>query len=462
MFAINQYNEGPHVPKLDGIILGRATTSEIVFFEQLGRALAVRGNTKEMYEQFNNYSKEELIEMCNSRDIFLKDDVTKEELIEKLIAPIIIDLTNNYDFIKELENNLGERIKEIQSKGLRNNNRPIKIIDASFDIEIENQDLFEMLRYVSDRLTKTWEDHYELAKTYYEYHGDLEVPQKFKTNDGYTYDENGIIPLGWWITTQRRKCLPESDRGKLLSKIGMRFENKKNIISWEEMYNYAKIYKKYHGNLEVLQKFKTNDGYTYDENGIIPLGQWIANQRGRCLPESDRGKLLSKIGMRFENRRPWEKMYNYAKIYKEYHGNLEVPQKFKTNDGYTYNENGKINLGQWIAVQRRNCLPESNRGKLLSKIGMIWSVKKNREEIINICEQYDIDINKNEIALNHISIQELLAKIEFLKSQNMPFTIEGKLHEIFSMSNLDIQQIYGISLEDIISNYYITPNERKN
>ena len=41
-------------------------------------------------------------------------------------------------------------------------------------------------------------------------------------------DENGIINLGQWITNQRRNTIPESDRGQLLTKIGMRWNKKSN------------------------------------------------------------------------------------------------------------------------------------------------------------------------------------------------------------------------------------------
>lgn len=145
MFAINQYNEGIHAPNIDGVIMGRGTTSDIVYYEQLGRALAVRGNTKEMYDKLENHSVNELIEMCKSRDILIKENYSKEDLIERLIAPVVIDLTNNYGFIKELENNLKDRIKTIQNSSTKSH-RKVKITDASFDIEIENQDLFEMLK----------------------------------------------------------------------------------------------------------------------------------------------------------------------------------------------------------------------------------------------------------------------------------------------------------------------------
>ena len=379
MFAINQYNEGVHAPNIDGVIMGRGTTSDIVYFEQLGRALSVRGNTLEMYNKYETYSKEELINLCREKEIPIKENISKEELIEKLIAPIVIDLTNNYEYIKELENNLKDRVKEIQRHNSTSTKRKIKLLDTSFDIEIENEDIFEMLKRLNERLTMTWEDYYDLAKVYYEHHGDLEVKAKFKTNNGYEYSEFGKINLGYWIFCQRRKLSPEGERGQKLLQIGMRFENINSTLSWEKMYNYAKAYYEHHGDLEVQQKFKTSNGYEYDEFGTINLGTWIFRQRQKNSPESEQGQKLLQIGMRFENIRStlsWDEMYNYAKKYYEYNGDLKVKATFKTNNGYEYNETGKIILGRWIFNQKRITTPESEKGQKLLKIGMRFETKK--------------------------------------------------------------------------------------
>ena len=379
MFAINQYNEGIHAPNVDGVILGRATSSDIVFFEQIGRGLAVRGDAKEKFEQLAQYSKKELEEMCKSRQIEIKENYTKEDLIERLIAPTIIDLSNNFRYIKELENDLKNRVREIQNRKVETNPREIKIKEVSFDIEMEDQDFYEMLEDIKERLLTPWEEMYGYAKIYYEHYNDLEVPQKFRTNDGYTYEEDGKIRLGQWISSQRQITSQESERGCLLTEIGMRFETRKrNTLSWEEMYGYAKIYYEHYNDLEVPQKFRTNDGYTYEEYGKIRLGNWISNQRQNVPQESEQGHLLTEIGMRFETKNSTlglEEMYGYAKIYYEHYNNLEVPTRFRTNDGYTYEEEGKIRLGQWINNQRRNVPQESERGYLLSKIGMRFKNK---------------------------------------------------------------------------------------
>ena len=50
---------------------------------------------------------------------------------------------------------------------------------------------------------KKWMKNYKLANSYYVHHGNLEIPQNFKTKNGYEYDDEGIN-LGDWISTQRR------------------------------------------------------------------------------------------------------------------------------------------------------------------------------------------------------------------------------------------------------------------
>ena len=401
MFAINQYNEGIHAPNVDGVILGRATSSDIVFFEQIGRGLAVRGDAKEKFEQLAQYSKKELEEMCKSREIEIKENYTKEDLIERLIAPTIIDLSNNFRYIKELENNLKNRVREAQNRKVETNPREIKIKDVSFDIEMEDQDFYEMLEDIKERLLTPWEEMYGYAKIYYEHYNDLEIPYKFRTNDGYTYEEEGKIRLGKWISSQRQNVPQESEQGQLLTEIGMRFGTKNNTLSWEEMYEYAKIYYEHYNNSEVPVKFRTNDGYTYEENGKIRLGNWISSQRRKIPQESEQGHLLTEIGMRFENKNntlSWEEMYEYAKIYYEHYNNLEVPFKFMTNDGYTYEENGKIRLGQWIFSQRRGTSQETERGHLLSKIGMRFENKNlSWEEMYEYAKIYYEHYNNSEV-----------------------------------------------------------------
>ena len=409
MFAINQYNEGVHAPDIDGVILGRATSSDIVYFEQIGRALSVKGRTKEQYDYYETLSREELIKIAKEEDIELKENITKTEIIEKLLSPIIIDLTNNIDFIEELQDNLKDRVKEVQ-KSLGHSTRQIKIRDVNFDIEVENKDLFEILRYVRDRLRpNTWDLMYNLARAYYNKNSNLEIPFRFKTLDGIDYNENGYS-LGVWINTQRQFYKNEKlskERIELLKKIGMRFKNKKNIVDWEEYYKLAETYFNKYNNLEISRIFKTLDGINYDENGYN-LGTWLVTQRkiykNKKLSQ-EKIELLEKIGMRFENKKNimgWEEYYKLAKVYFEKMGDLEISSKFKTLDGITYNENG-YNLGFWLVTQRKiykNKKLSQEKIELLEKIGMRFENKINKigwEEYYKLAKVYFEKNNNLEI-----------------------------------------------------------------
>ena len=401
MFAINQYNEGVHVPGLDGVIMGRSTQSDIIFFEQLGRALSAgKDNTKE-YEELMKKDKEELIEECNKRELSYNDSMTKEELVEILLAPVIIDLSNNIGFIKELETNLKDRIKEYMSSG-NNEKRNVHLKNASFNIDMINEDLFRILEYVQDRLTMIWMDKYELAKAYYEHYGNLEISANFKTSNGYDYDENGVA-LGMWLANQRQAFKGNGkkiskEQIELLKKIGMRFETKNYEEEWNKKYELAKTYYEHYGNLEIPSKFKTSNGYDYNENGVA-LGVWITTQRqafkgnGKKISK-EQIELLKKIGMRFETKNfeeEWYRKYNLAKTYYDHYGNLEISQSFKTKNGYEYDEDG-VALGVWIITQRQafkgnvTNKMSKERIELLKEIGMKWfpdniDIKLQKEEI---------------------------------------------------------------------------------
>ena len=456
MFAINQYNEGVHAPDVDGVILGRGTTSDIVYFEQIGRALAVKGKTKEKYEEYDSLTRNELIDIAKGNGIDVSLDMTKEEIIDKLLSPVIIDLTNNIEFIEELENNLKNRVKEIQRKQGKSN-RKIKIRNTDFDINIENKDLYEILRYVRDRINpNNWDMMYELAKKYYKHYGDLKISIKFKTINGYDIDENGYN-LGKWINRQRVKykngTLSE-DKIKKLEEIGMIFENV-NDDTWNMMYELAKKYYKHYGDLKISIKFKTINGYDIDENGYN-LGKWINRQRVKykngTLSE-DKIKKLEEIGMIFENVNDdtWNMMYELAKKYYKHYGDLKISRKFKTINGYDTDENG-YKLGVWISWQRvkyKTGTLSEDKIKKLEEIGMMWNIRKDTDTKKVLCDKHGIDSS----LVENISYMELFAKINYLLDNNMDIIIDGKLNPIFFMSNENMMMNYGVSLKYMVNIY---------
>lgn len=138
-----------------------------------------------------------------------------------------------------------------------------------------------------------------------------------------------------------------------------------------------------------------------------------------------------------------------------------VNWKFKTSDGFTYDRNG-INIGTWLNYQIKTCDPDSEHGKLLREIGVSFYRRKKNQEIEDICLNSNIDTKLNKTILTLISLEELTSKIEFLKEHNLPLTLEdGELWEIFSLSNKDMKEKYGISLEELINKYNLKVSKTK-
>ena len=100
MFAINQYNEGVHAPGVNGVVMGRGTHSDIVFYEQLGRAMNVKGSN-----------------------------------------PIVIDLAGNIEFIENLQDRLKDRIRErLESKKTDKDTLSVDMTQYLLNINIFKQE----------------------------------------------------------------------------------------------------------------------------------------------------------------------------------------------------------------------------------------------------------------------------------------------------------------------------------
>ena len=83
-------------------------------------------------------------------------------------------------------------------------------------------------------------------------------------------------------------------------------------------------------------------------------------------------------------------------------------------------------------------------------------------KIEQICKINDINYELNKNTLSKISIQEFIAKINYLKENNVSLIkTDGKLQDIFSMASTNMKVIYGFTLEEIIDVYYIKKVKEK-
>ena len=416
IFVINQYNEGVHSPGVDGVILGRTTLSDIVFFEQIGRALSVNEDRYNLIKEYSELSMEKLIEIAKQKHVPINPNASKEEIIINLTTPIIIDLSGNIEFIKELENNLKDRVKQYQKQSIIGQERKIYLQNYEFDIEVENQDIFNILIHLKEKLFRNkWEEMYELAKKYYDNFNNLEVPYNFRTFNGYEYDENGY-KLGTWIISQRtsyNKGILSTDRFEKLSLIGMRFSTKKgNRKSWEEMYELTKTYYEYYGNLDVPTTFKTTNGIDYDEKGV-KLRNWINGQFQKMFSKRSVLYLLNIVDT------PEEKE-QFAKI---------------------------------------NVLTDEQYYNLISIGFRVNSYSDNLIENKKFLKKYDIEDEDTILTIRPKSNIELLIIEDYLIKNNLPVCENGKLHEMFFISGIEMKEVYGFYKSELISSY-ILPHEK--
>lgn len=411
MFAINQYNEGVHAPNVDGVILGRETSSDIVYYEQIGRGLSVRGDSWIQIEELQKLDIDTIKEMCISRDIKC-DGLSKDDMIERLVAPTIIDLAGNIAFIKDLITDLKHRIRERELEG-GHIKRIINITDRSFDVELLGEDLLDTLNSInSEFLPQSWNDSYLLAKKYYEKYGNLNISRKFKTDNGISFDEYGY-PLGEWLAVQKREYTYGNlsvEQINLLEDIGIVW---KVVKTWDESYELASKYYEVHKDLKINYKFKTIDGFIYNEHGYN-LGSWLVNQRrlyrlGRL--SQDKISKLEDIGIVWNIIKSFEESFKLVLEYYKVHGNIDLPNEYILEDGY--------NLGGFIYSQKqlkKQGKLSEDRIKLFDDLGIDWTIKEVKknpswDEMYKLASNYyneykNLDVKRNFITLDGITINE--------------------------------------------------------
>ena len=205
-----------------------------------------------------------------------------------------------------------------------------------------------------------WERGYAEAAAYYEQYADLEVPTKYITESG--------LKLGVWISYQKdayQKGLLSTEQIRRLEQIGMNW-GERNYRRWMEQYHAAERYYQVHGDLDVPANYVTEDG--------IKLGKWIATLRHARKKQTDvrtkltpeRIAMLDTIGMqwvkptakaktvRLSREEQWEARLECVKAYQKKYGDLNIPAKYKTDEGFW--------LGRWWYLQKK--LLREEPGKL--------------------------------------------------------------------------------------------------
>ena len=333
LYCIDMLNEGVHVEDVDGVVLLRPTVSPIIYKQQIGRALSA--------------SKK-------------KDAV---------IFDIVLNIENLYS--------IGTIEEEMQAAMAYYHylNRDDEIVNEYFRVVDEVRDCVALFERLNETLTASWDRMYECASRYYQEHGDLEVPVRYQTEEGYG--------LGRWLLTQRLVRSGEkygvlgADRIQKLDQIGMVWGSYRDL-SWEKYFSEARKYYEEHGNLNTSVNDVTDSG--------IRLGAWICQLRTyrksgiqkKYLTE-ERIRALSGIGMIWDvPDYLWEENFMECLQYYREHGNLDIPNAYISPKG--------LKIGGWIRRQRLLRKGKTNGARLtqeqiarLDGIGMVWKTKPEQQ-----------------------------------------------------------------------------------
>ncbi len=228
-----------------------------------------------------------------------------------------------------------------------------------------------------------WEYRFNLAKQYYEEHGDLRMPADYVVEG---------IWLERWLRAQKARILEETKQmsnvpetaGNQGNHVGLTVEQKRKLfslgirpgitqaeLSWREQYQAAAEFYQMHGNLSIPKRYTAPNGKN--------LGAWLSHQRAGHRSGALAGwqvHLLDGLGMVWEAGDSWGQGFAHAEGYFRANGHLAVPNDYICTDGYR--------LGKWISNQR--CAygkAEGNglsgeRVRQLESIGMVWSAKRGR------------------------------------------------------------------------------------
>jgi Helicase associated domain len=131
-----------------------------------------------------------------------------------------------------------------------------------------------------DRQSVRWEIGFFHLKRFFDLEGHCQVPQKYKSDDGYG--------LGEWVLSQRKKqeAMKPSRRQLLECMRGWTWNA--FYDQWEEGFSKLKQFSNLAGHCRVPRNYETDEGYK--------LGLWVNNQRGRMgALEPDRARRLEAL-----------------------------------------------------------------------------------------------------------------------------------------------------------------------
>jgi superfamily II DNA or RNA helicase len=227
-----------------------------------------------------------------------------------------------------------------------------------------------------------WEDGFQRLQQYKSEHGDLLVPAKYCTPDGYK--------LGQFVNVQRtyKNEITDNRKDRLDS---IHFIWDQIEYQWEIGFKSLVKYKENYGNCSAPQSFVDKDGFK--------LGIWLSSQRtGRRHLSSERQARLAAIGFIWDPiQSKWDEGYFELRLFKEENGNCMVPRHLITPNGYP--------LGNWVnnkRSKRKNLSLEQQ--EQLNNLGFVWNTKDYQwKKFVQAFERYKAETGNGLVPIRYVT-----------------------------------------------------------
>jgi superfamily II DNA or RNA helicase len=331
-------SEGVDVPALDGIAIIDPKASQIDIVQTVGRAIRLSENKSigtiiiPVFIE-NGDDPEASIESTNFKPLWevLKALRSHDEMLAFELDALRTEMGK-------------QRKRSVQVGGLK---KIVIDVPQSVDSNFSNS----LRTYLIEQTTASWNFWYGLLVAYKNEFGDCNVPQRYKTLDGFG--------LGGWVGTQRKGLHITSQRIKKLEEIGFVWDQLGE--KWNEYIEALKVYKNEFGDYSVPLEYITSGGLT--------LGVWVRNVKSASNISAERKKQLDELGFiwsLFDKK--WNEYIEALKVYKNEFGDCSVPPTYITSQGLT--------LGVWVRNVKSASNISAERKKQLDELGFIWKLRE--------------------------------------------------------------------------------------
>lgn len=252
LFCVNMLNEGLHLKNISGVLLLRPTSSNIVWLQQIGRAI-----------EANNTN-----------------------------TPVIIDAVNNFNSVQQgtgLLREIKEAVaKENDKRDRGNNNSCLMNIDTFF-VTGYVQDIQDIFNQVEGRLKNSWDLWIKALKQYKAREGDCLVPKEYIE----ILKDGSKLRLGNWVQSVRQSkkgngtYLLTPERINQLNDLGFVWSIEKES-RFDKFYKYVLLYKKTYGHVDIKRNDEI-DGYR------------IRNIYNTIIQDYKKGKLTEEQVQKLKN-----------------------------------------------------------------------------------------------------------------------------------------------------------------